>query len=247
MPRRLLLSAATGSGSLAAPVHVYYVAHWDDDGLWMDLDMANQHISGNTIHNVVLTDMTTDLVYPLLTGSGGVCPIHSVTHAFSMTLGQFTSYRDAEGLANATDLGGHQHIPSDRPASDSLTNAYCQGIITQYENLYGPVHHTMSWHDTHPDHAASGAALRDLVDAGTVPSARAVFHIRQELQSTYTGTMVTGLTGASALATTGMTEYTVYNPGSNRYAIGYHGVKSLFDAELAGPFNKTHTSAQNRP
>ncbi|HET7030378.1 MAG TPA: hypothetical protein VFI34_07690 [Candidatus Limnocylindrales bacterium] len=232
----------------AAVTDLYWIAHADDDGLWMDLQEANASVGRHAIHTVILTDMSTDGVYELLTGTGGVCPIHHVTHAYTMTRAQFTSYRDAEGQANAADMGGTYHIPSDRMVSGALTSAYCKTQMRAYAALYpGATHHALSWVDSfHPDHRATGFALRDLVDDSTIPIGRACFHLRTEDMAGNAGAEVIASVGAATLAETALAEYTIWNPGSNRYAIGYHGVQSLFDDQLSAAHNKTHTAAQNR-
>lgn len=251
--RRALLAAGRGGGSIPVPpapqVHVFHVAHCDDEGIWMNLNIANVYLAGHTIHLVVHTDMTTDPIYPLLKGTGGSCWWHGVTHNFStMTAGQFTSYRDAEGSANIGHFGGTFHTAASRPASDSLTRGFSQGVVETFEALYpGAYHHAMSWVDSqHADHRATGYGLRDAVDAATVAADHATFYLRTEDMAGHAGTDVVGVTGAAAAAIAGSSEYAVYDPGSNRYGIGYHNAHTWFDAQYVTPTAKTHTSAQNR-
>lgn len=255
MRGRLLLSVRHPSSPVQTPpslvpqVHVFHVAHCDDDGIWMNLNIANLSLAGHAVHLVVHTDMTTDPVYPLLRGLSGSCWWHGVTHTFStMTAAEFTAARDAEGAANIGHFGGTFHTAAGRPASDSLTRGFSQGVVEAFETAYpGAYHHAMSWVDSqHADHRATGYGLLDAVDAASVAADHATFYLRTEDMDNHAGSYVSTSARSAALAVAGSSEYAFYDPGSNRYGIGYHNAHSWFDPQFASPSAKTHTSSQNR-
>jgi hypothetical protein len=243
--RRIL---AGGGGSFPLPASIYYVAHADDATLWMMLAMTNDCLAGRTVIQRCHTLMWHSAVYALLTGGGGSCPQHSVVHNFPLTHADFTAAHDDESIRSTAVIGAAYSFPDDRMEDGALTQAYMRAKILTYATAYpAATHHCMSWVDSvHADHRATGYALRGLVDDGLIASERAVFHLRTEDMDDFAGTEVVALPGASALCIDAIAEEIVFDPGNDRYATGYHSVKPLYDDQLAGPHNKTHTPAQNR-
>ena len=228
------------------PVSIFYSPHQDDETVFMGLAIANRVLAGDEVHAVLMTTGENSAAYNLLTGAGGSCSWHGVTHSFSMTRSQFSGYRDVEFQAAAEALGvptANIHFAASRPADGSLSEAFVETTIAAYEATYpGATHRSMSWRDSHNDHIACGDGLLDMVQASSIDDA--LFSLRSEYQATYDGTAESAGAEAVAAVRAAIDEYQTYN-GTTRFGIGYHSIKTLLDAQDAGPFGETHTRYQN--
>ncbi|MGM0753048.1 MAG: PIG-L family deacetylase [Bacillota bacterium] len=88
-------------------------------------------------------------------------------------------------------------------------------------------HHALSFHDPHRDHAASGAALKKLVEDGTIQSALYYLPVQEFENLEYDDTYPVP-DDLSDEYTKSLDAYRIWKPDEGFYRIGYTSVESYF-------------------
>ncbi|MFC7786005.1 PIG-L family deacetylase [Rossellomorea sp. GCM10028870] len=88
-------------------------------------------------------------------------------------------------------------------------------------------HHALSFHDPHRDHAASGAALKKLVEDGTIQSALYYLPVQEFENLEYDDTYPVP-DDLSDEYTKSLDAYRIWEPDEGFYRIGYTSVESYF-------------------
>jgi LmbE family N-acetylglucosaminyl deacetylase len=89
-------------------------------------------------------------------------------------------------------------------------------------------HHTLSYEDPHRDHSASGLALKELVEKGTIDSARYYLPIQEFKNLEYDNTYPVPENRTDEYDNS-LNAYRIWDPEKGFYSIGYHSVKSYFE------------------
>jgi LmbE family N-acetylglucosaminyl deacetylase len=90
-------------------------------------------------------------------------------------------------------------------------------------------HHALSYLDPHHDHAASGKALKDMVEQGAIQSALYYLPVQEYEHIPYDG-VYTVPHRVSERYLDSMNAYSIWDPQNGLYSIGYTSVKPYFEA-----------------
>jgi len=204
---------------------IFYIPHPDDEVLSMGaaiLEAKNHH---NPVILVLLTRGTASKAFQIVNDrldSSGLPPID---------IEEFGNARIRDFRESAKHLG----IPSKNvfifDLTDSqVTSADVKEIILAFEKIYpGALHQTMSFDDPHHDHAAAGAALKELQIQKAVDSPR--FIIPLQIWDLYPTANITKSTSLKNIEEYKMAlnAYLVWNPSEGRYSISFFSTQSSFE------------------
>lgn len=241
------------------PLTLFAIPHPDDETLSHAAAIRHHLQVGHEVHVLALCD-----------GAGSGAQV-----ATSLDDAAFVAARDDELRRACRALGvapGNLHVPPDRAAGGTLTAAHATQLVTTlvthltttspvatggvhlktYTDLPAP--HPTTGNPRHPDHAASGAAARQLLVQGTVASWRA--YVEPWLRASF----LTANPGRalSAERTSGaqhdpaglnrvlraFDEYAdvdpLPDPAAARFGIGYLSVGNVFQQLRPDPVNWYH-------
>lgn len=212
----------------ALPPVIYYVPHPDDEAIYMGASMWSER-NRRTI------------VVSLTRGGSS-----SVLGWINERLGQQVSTEDLERSRVADLRRSVSHLgvrPVDVHLADlpdgELTPDLVRPVIEDMARRYPRAsHRTMSYRDPHPDHAAAGEAVRRAHADGVVQDC--LFHVPVDLVDESLGTPVTLSTAACDAKRAALAEYRVWDPFSERYAVGLLSVPDLIASQAVEPRERVH-------
>lgn len=217
---------------------VFFSPHQDDETLGMGGALREHVLAGRPVFVELMTNGDGSGVRGKL-DDGGSHPWHDGSHVYSLTKAQFSMARDAEQLDALRRLGVTGVFRSGVP-DGTLTVADVRTRIQWWIDNGGPglsLKGTVSGDKaryseydaaSHPDHnavwdALMGSGFDDirgyLVYQQDPGNRTGRFSGRKDLSNA-------GVCGAKRDA---LNAFKVWAPGSGRYAVGYHSVRTLFD------------------
>lgn len=219
---------AGAAGRQPGATHLWYVPHPDDEALYMAGSMAQP----GTRRNVVV----------LLTRGGASSAIRKINARVDtpLTPDDFMDARLREFRASLDALGVDRTdvVVHDLP-DGGLQSVAVGEIVRNMERQYpGAVHHTMSFLDPHPDHAAAGRAVRDACREGHIGDC--MFHLPIPVVDDTLGDVVTLADEARRAKAASLAAYEEWDPANGRYAVGTYSVASLLSRQRERPTERTH-------
>lgn len=221
----------------------FYTPHQDDETLFAGQIIAHHAMAGREVHIVLATDGSTTGVRDMVNGVrvsgwwGGYHYPYSEGYEdlAPLSAADMAAARDRELAAAAGELGvrpANLHLRQDVRVTN-LTAADAVDLIIEYANLLpGTGHYAMHWEDTDPNHAALGAALRDLYLSGDPRFSDARWVVRYSQQATlgepYVISDPTTSDNAKFMAKKAALAYRSWAPRQGLFAVGYHSVSSQF-------------------
>lgn len=245
----LASSAAQGA---ARPPAFFYAPHEDDELLSMGAEIAYHVAAGRDTHIVYITQGGAARALGDLNGTT-ISPWWAIRHNpavegyQALSVAAMKAARVREGIASAGVLGvpGVKVHVHDLPDGGVTVSAVRSLLLAHYA-IAGASHKTISYfYDTHPDHLATGRALRDLAvsdsrfsDArwyvyrphwGDVPLADSRFH------------WVNPSEDAKQRSRNAANAYSAWQPRSGAFAVGMHTSGPSFTAMLRDLRNLWHS------
>lgn len=204
---------------------IFYIPHPDDEVLNMGAAVLEAQKHYDPVILVLLTKGTASATLHLVNDKLASQGLSALT-------------RDELGESRLMDFRestAHLGIPSDNIHLNELQDSQVKSadvkeIILSFEAMYPhALHQTMTWDDTHPDHAAAGTALRELQAAGSIDEARYIVFLLHWDQ--YPAANITAITADADLTKykAALNSYYVWNPQEGRYSIGILSTKAAFD------------------
>lgn len=216
-------SMAAPAGT-TAPV-VFLVPHADDETLTMGPAVERAVDEGNYVVVVLVTD-------------GRASAARALT---GLSVEEFSAARDREFLAACEVLG----VPQEQVflahcVDGELGPALARSVVATWTGLFPAGRFgTTSWTDGHRDHAALGAALRDLAPTVT---GQVRFYVKPDEWATprddRPALTSERATGSGYLAA--CDEYARVDPAAGRYGIGQASVPEVFALRRAADDSRWH-------
>ena len=205
----------------------FYSPHPDDETLSMGAGILSQINKGNIVHVVLLTRGE---------GSGAITKINekkAKRGADENTIKDFTDSRKKEFLSATDALGVHKTHIHNLP-DGGIKKSDVKAIINNYKNNYSiDAHHTMSAQDPHPDHSATGQAVKSFDNA--------VFYIPvQKYEDMNYDRKIFVPDNKTSKLKNALNAYKLWDPSSGRYAVGWHSVSPYFDMAETYQKNKVY-------
>jgi len=215
--------------SLAAPDGttepvVFLVPHADDETLTTGPAIERAVDEGHHVVVVLVTD-------------GRASAARAAT---GLTVAEFSLARDREFLAACAALGvGEEQVFLAHCPDGGLTPALAGSVVGTWTGIFPAGRFaTTSWTDGHRDHAALGAALRDLAPA---LAGEVRFYVKPDEWSAARdrpALTVERATGTRYLAA--CDEYARVDPAAGRYGIGWASVPEVFALRRAVDESRWH-------
>ncbi len=214
----------------APPTVIWYAPHPDDETIYM----GGAIVAQRDARNVVVA----------LSRGGATVALGRINDRLgrSIDVDELVAARERELREAVTALGvasGDLHV-LDLP-DGQLSPAAIRPIITEMERRHpGASHRTTSPRDPHPDHRAAGTAVLAAWRAGDVVDCRFVVPWPPDTAAP-DGTTSVVFDGPSRAAKRAALEaYRSWDPGRGRYAVGWHSVPDLIQAQHDDPVELTH-------
>lgn len=236
--------------------HVFYIPHADDEVLSMGPAIVSSIASGYRVHLILLTDGTADLTRLRLNGEFP-CQWHQTTHdpiaeKFKHKIDEetFAELRRKEFLAAAAILGvPPENIDIYKWKDGGLDQESVYYTAREAQRRFaarGSVHHhSMTYAvDNHPDHLASGHAIKQLHEEAIVTAA--TWYVKRSMrayirnQESFTPVTLTTPEEMALLRRACEEVYLAYKPAEGLYAIGGHSVPESFQKLLKDYKTMTH-------
>lgn len=233
---------------------IFYVPHPDDEAISMAGAICEHKETGGPVYLVLLTDGYNEKVLKILNGQT-FCTLHNTYHRFSLTMEQLMWARKFEFIASARELGADKVFIvndgrgfSDLRAYDDTSfeqlESHIQDTIIRFETLFPGASHrlpsgpldtfgstdTASQGKTQPTHMVCWQAAVSLHPKITdIKFYRVYIYLKPKYNRNFQGNLQLKpswqVTKQNAL-----NQYKLFLPEANRFAIGYHSVRSLIDA-----------------
>ncbi|WP_170140649.1 PIG-L family deacetylase [Oceanobacillus arenosus] len=204
---------------------IYYIPHQDDEVLTFGVSIYSYLQQGYDVHVVLLTD-----------GSNS-----GIRKQLGMTKEAFVTARNQEFDKALAVLGVKSENITKRAYTDGqLTEEQVEAVIKEYNKKYPmAIHKTFSYYDPHPDHAAAGNALRNLVQQEILTDA--AYYIGPNytptnvdiLKDSYDSSYYPFIKAASQ-------SYNVENEIIGMYGIGWKSVPKQFEFLESDPMSRYH-------
>lgn len=214
---------------------IYYVPHPDDETLSM---------GSSILHNI---ELDKEVIVVLLSKGRASKVIHSVNKQLekenlpSITLEEFGEARVVEftKAVAALDVKKENVYIYDIEDGD-FTPGDVALIIRDFAKKYpDALHNVMSYKDTHADHASTGKALRELIDAGEVRYGLYHIPVQRHNKMLYKGSyeVPTDLVDNYRVA---LDVYGIWAPEEGSYSIGQSSVRTYFDRAVVVMESRWH-------
>ncbi|MFX0539304.1 GNAT family N-acetyltransferase [Ornithinimicrobium sp. Y1847] len=212
----------------ALPPVIYYVPHPDDEAIYMGASIWSERNRRTIV--VALTSGGSSTVLPWI----------------NERLGQQVTTKDLKRSRVADLRRSVAHLgvePQDIHVMDlpdgKLTAKRVRTVVDEMATRYPRAsHRTMSYLDPHSDHAAAGEAVRQAHADGTITDC--LFHVPVDLVDDDLGHPVSLSTAACDAKRAALAEYRVWDPYSERYAIGLLSVPDLIAGQAIEPRERVH-------
>lgn len=221
----LPLSIISGCTTLedTASSAVYYSPHADDEALSMGGSMLASIENGDEVAVVLLSK-----------GKQSAARNHvnnrlEKEEKPALSLEEFGEARVKEFKKSAEALGidPKNIFIYDLPDGNILKEDVSKIMEKMNKQFPNASHHAMSYKDPHRDHAASGQALKDLVEKGAVASGYFYLPI-QEHQNIDFKDVFAVPDGLEEKYRESLSSYNIWDPDNGFYAIGYTSVDTYF-------------------
>jgi LmbE family N-acetylglucosaminyl deacetylase len=232
-PRLAAWAGLEGPATTAGrQVAIWYIPHPDDETLFM----------GGSIYQSVRQNEAAIMV--LLTRGGESVAIHHVNSILEsrqidpLNKDDFMQARVREFMLAVNRLGvtGDNVYVHDYP-DGALTYEDARDVVLSLSEKYPQaIHHTISWHDDHPDHISIGTAVRDLAAEGYLRDA--FFYTKPKFAEQ--GTALTLTPAQRAHKKAALDAYGIWEPENGYYAIGQSSVTALFKEIIELPYEYYH-------
>jgi len=227
------------------PAAIFYSPHADDETLSMGVGIRNHIVAGYDVYVILLSHGRASNAYNVLAGTQ-YCSWHAKYHNPSsegyapFDKRKFGLTRVNEFINACLALGvPYSNIAVYDLEDGQFTKDQVKAIIQEWVNrVPGAGHKTMTYKDNHPDHVACGQALLELYNAGIIGNAR--FYIKREQYDQINGFFETYDSSYYPYIQAAANVYKNWAPTQGKLAVGYHSVKSTFDALLSDPRSKLH-------
>lgn len=215
--------------SMAAPADttdpvVFLVPHADDETLTMGPAIERAVDEGDHVIVVLATD-------------GRASGVREQT---GLSVEEFSLARDREFFAACAALG----VPAEQVflahcVDGALSPSLARTVVGTWTGLFPAGRfRTMSWTDGHRDHAALGAALRDLAPEVT---GEVRFYVKpDEWSSPVERPQLTSETATGRRYLAACDEYALVDPEAGRYGIGRLSVGGVFELRRASDESRWH-------
>ena len=214
--------------SMAAPAGttdpvVFLVPHADDETLTTGPAIERAVAQGRHVVVVLVTD-------------GRASAVRGVT---GLSVEEFSLARDREFLAACAALG----VPQEQVflahcVDGALTPALARGVVATWTGLFpAGSFGTTSWTDGHRDHAALGAALRDLAPE---VSGEVRFYVKPDEWSAPRERPLSAERAGGSRYLAACDEYARVDPAAGRYGIGQLSVPEVFALRRASDESRWH-------
>lgn len=222
---------------------LYFCPHQDDELLSMGIDICSSILKKHDVHVVLCTDGSKSIVRKTL-NNGKLCSKHEGSHTYNLSVEEFIRARDQEFMGSCTALGvkpANIHIPENRDIDGSLSVKNAEDIIKHFLSVYGEDAIVCTISPTngpaqHRDHKALGKAADNLLNRGILKEVRFFvepYHFAQIAENPRLIPVDPTIRKASPRIQDAIKKaiqsYSYWNPGEQRYAVGYHSVSTEFN------------------
>lgn len=224
---------------------IYYIPHQDDELLQMGVSILNHINEGYDVHLVLCTDGQTSWAKGILNGKNR-CPWHKTIHRFHLSDEKFLEIRNHEFTWSSLCLGVKpENIHFRQHKDGDLSVEAAKKIILEFEKAYpDSVHMTMTYMDSHPDHAALGEGVYQLYREKYINDVR--FYIDVMQKNRIDGILEPLKKEYLQKLRNAIIAYKSFVPNNNLYAVGYHSVPDWFIKQFHKPNSKYHRVEEYR-
>lgn len=225
----------------------YFAPHQDDELTNLGVPVCRDLDDGNAVFCVLCTDGSVSGARRLI-GNGEICHLHKGRHPAGFSVPDFIAARDREYIASCRAMGIPEQnilLPDGRAADGSLTAAQAKTLILAAigglppgevsVNTLAPVEGCRQ----NPDHAAIGAAARELFSEGRFGTLRLFYepiHLADGLlKNVPMETLRPGNEAQKKRLLDAAACYDRWDPENGWFAVGYHSVCDEFNAYTADP------------
>ena len=231
---------------------IFFAPHQDDELVTMGIEIAASVREGADVYVVLCTDGSRSRIRESLS-DGSFCPKCNTHHLFPLSPEEFVRARDTEFFASCKALGvkkDHIIIPEKRITDGSLSMEKAKGIITRVLDSLGYDSAVCTILPTDPsvqhhDHHMLGLAALQLKKAGLIDSLvlakEPYLAILDCDYSAENPELIRADGEISAVLENAVGAYSLFDPSSRRYAIGYHSITSEFDILKRDKTSYRHT------
>ncbi|MCM3598585.1 PIG-L family deacetylase [Metabacillus idriensis] len=214
---------------------VYYSPHADDEALSMGGSMLASLEKGDQVAVVLLSkgkaSGARDLVNSRLEKEAK--PVLSVEEFGEARVKEFKKSAEALGV------DPENIFIYDLPDGDIQKEAVSKIMEKMNKQFPNASHHAMSYKDPHRDHAASGMALKDLVEKGVISAGYFYLPIQEHQTIDFKDAFAVPDDLAENYRKS-LDSYKIWDPDNGFYAIGYMSVDSYFHSAEAILESKWH-------
>lgn len=233
---------------------IFYVPHPDDEAISMAGAICEHKDKGGEVFVVLLTDGYNEKVLKILTGDS-YCILHKTYHRFSLTMEQLMWARKIEFILSLKELGVDKlFIANDgRGFSDILVQEHhsydfivssFRNTIIRFASMFPGASHRFPsgpldtfGHSpaipkgmTQPTHMACWEAAVSLQDKlADIKFYRTYIYLKPKQHRRSQSKLLLSPSW-QVVKQAALSQYKLFLPKLNRYAIGYHSVRSLIDA-----------------
>lgn len=212
----------------ALPPVIYYVPHPDDEAIYMGASMWSER-NRRTIVVALTRGGSSAVLGWINTRLGQDVSTEALERSRVADLRRSVAHLGVR----ATDV--HLADLPDGRLTPDLVRPVVEDMARRHPRAS---HRTMSYLDPHPDHAAAGEAVRAAHADGVIGDC--LFHVPVDLVDDSWGTPVTLSTAACDAKRAALAEYRVWDPYSERYAVGLLSVPDLIASQSVQPRERVH-------
>ena len=202
---------------------IYYSPHPDDEILSMGPGIVQALQQYNEVIVVLLSSGTASKSYNTINSRLSELALSD------LSLVEFGKARVQEFKSSVQALGvKKENIYVYDLQDGNIQMEDIKSIIVSFEQKYpNSVHHCMTYHDPHPDHRASGEALKSLLDSRDIRHGLFFLPIQVNQVTGRYHYYVKAINNPRIINAAEI--YKRWNPRGGNYAIGYHSVPDYFE------------------